>query len=199
MGFRVDSARGNYYGFHKNRHPQWSGSPRHSLHRLSRAAERPPEAVPRASSGDSTAVQESKGLKGVARSRRGFIMARRRRVLTAAETRGLEKAILEAIPGSRRKAITRRSLYRRLRPHLQDRGIPVSGAERLLLSLKKAGKVNISTRVGMWTGPDDRPKVPQGTRKGTLRFPQRRIRRVIGSSAPAASERFPPGPRRRST
>jgi len=109
-------------------------------------------------------------------------MARRARILTAKETKALENAILDQIPVPKRKAITRPLLFKRLKPHLQSTRIPVSAANRQLLALSKAGKLRISTRVGMWIGgpgDDTPPKAPPGAR-GSLRFPNRRIRRVIG-------------------
>jgi len=118
-------------------------------------------------------------------------MARRPRVLSTAETKALQKAILDRIPAAKKRAITRPLVLQRLRPHLRRGKIPVSAADRQLLALHKAGKLRISTRVGIWRGsPEDDVKAPVRGR-GSLRFPNRRIRRVIGFVCTRCFRAFP--------
>ena len=116
-------------------------------------------------------------------------MARKPRLLTASETRGLEKAILDTIPESQGRAITRQMLFQRLAKHLRNNQIPASLVVRHVHSLRKANKLKVSTRVGMWRG--DSPTAKSAKVKGSLRFPMRRIRRVTSFVCTRCFHAFP--------
>jgi len=118
-------------------------------------------------------------------------MARKARVLTATERRGLQDAILAAIPESKGRAIPHRILLRRLRPHLLEKVIPVSLAKKHLHLLHQAKQLNISTRVGMWKGAVEAPDPAKGKPKGTLHRPNRQIRRIVGFVCTRCFRAFP--------
>jgi len=116
-------------------------------------------------------------------------MARKARVLTEGERRGLHKAILDAIPESKERAIKHRLLLRRIRPHLLQKKIPESLARKHLHLLHAAKELNIRTRVGMWKG-EEGPRPEKGP-AGTLGFPNRRIRRIVGYVCTRCFRAFP--------
>jgi len=105
-------------------------------------------------------------------------MPKKPRVLTAAETRRLETVILDAIPGSKGRAITRSALYERIAPHLRRGRIPARAVEDRLRLLRKAKKLNVSARVGMWTGVDPGPIPGKWAGGDGLRTQRRKIRRI---------------------
>jgi hypothetical protein len=130
-------------------------------------------------------------------------MARKPRILAKREEHELRRKILQIIPGSKRGAVTRRTLLRRLERHTNKRKIPQSTVIRLVQALHREGHINISTRVGIWRrGKGDDAPVKKAARKtrggitkrvprGTLQHPHRRIRKVTSFVCTRCYQTFP--------
>ena len=79
--------------------------------------------------------------------------------------------------------------------------IPVSTAAKRLEQLKKAKKVRVSTRVGIWVPIPGEPESSSRNRppplgpgmhpRGSLEFPQRRVRKVISLVCTRCFRPFP--------
>lgn len=118
-------------------------------------------------------------------------MPRKPRILTPQERKNLQAAILAAVPGPKRLAITRPTLLRKLSGLLRRNRIPVTSLIRELHGLRGSGKLRIATRVGMWRGGKYDPDEGTRTAKGAARLPQRRIRRVVAFVCTTCFEPFP--------
>jgi len=80
-------------------------------------------------------------------------MARKRRVLTAAEARGLWKVLLDALPGSKATAITQPALYERIGWHLRRGHIPARAVEEQRGLLRPPGSAGAENGVLHFTNP----------------------------------------------